>query len=53
MDCQTSFATTTAFAVKLQNQGKEVNFLLAWNRTFGGDYALDELFDWIEFIVHS
>ena len=53
MDCQTSFATTTAFAVKLQNQGKEVDFLLAWNRTFGGDYALDELFDWIEFIVHS
>ena len=53
MDCQTSFATTTAFAVKLQNQGKEVNFLLAWNRTFGGDYALDELFDWMAFIVHN
>jgi len=32
---------------KLRNAGKDVNFLLAWNRPHNGDYALDELFQWI------
>ncbi|MBQ6680861.1 MAG: hypothetical protein IJM78_01340 [Prevotella sp.] len=36
---------------KLQNAGKNVNFLLAWNRPHSGDYALDELFAWIAYIV--
>ena len=31
--------------------GKGVNFLLAWNRPHSGDYALDELFQWIASIV--
>ena len=53
LDTETSFAATTVFAVRLQNLGKEVNFLLAWNRPYSGDYALDELFDWIEGLVHS
>ena len=30
-----------------ENEGKDVNFLLAWNRPHSGDYALDELFQWI------
>ena len=36
---------------RLQNAGKDVNFLLAWNRPHSGDYALDELFEWIAGIV--
>lgn len=52
-DRDTSFAVPTAFAVKLQNAGKDVNFLLAWNRPHSGDYALDELFDWIRNTVHN
>ena len=31
--------------------GKDVNFLLAWNRPHSGDYALDELFQWISDIT--
>ena len=26
---------------------QDVNFLLSWNRPHSGDYALDELFQWI------
>jgi hypothetical protein len=37
--------------LKLQNEGKDVNFLLAWNRPHSGDYSLDELFRWIGSIV--
>jgi hypothetical protein len=40
-----------AFATKLQNAGKDVDFLLAWNRPHSGDYALDELFAWIESVL--
>ena len=29
----------------------DVDFLLAWNRPHSGDYALDELFEWIARIV--
>ena len=39
---------TINLALKLQNAGKDVNFLLAWNRPHSGDYALDELFEWIK-----
>ena len=46
-DRDTAFPVPVNFATKLQNAGKEVNFLLAWNRPHSGDYALDELFDWI------
>ena len=40
-----------AFATKFQNAGKDVDFLLAWNRPHSGDYALDELFAWIASIT--
>jgi hypothetical protein len=46
-DRDTAFPVPINFATKLQNAGKDVNFLLAWNRPHSGDYALDELFQWI------
>ena len=50
-DRDTSFPVPVNLATKLQNMGKDVNFLLAWNRPHSGDYALDELFDWIREIT--
>ena len=50
-DRDTSFPVPVNFALKLQNAGKDVNFLLAWNRPHSGDYALDELFQWINSIT--
>ena len=50
-DRDTAFPVPVNFATKLQNAGKDVNFLLAWNRPHSGDYALDELFQWIEKIT--
>ena len=47
-DRDTSFPVPINLALKLQNAGKDVNFLLAWNRPHSGDYALDELFQWIK-----
>ncbi len=46
-DRDTAFPVPVNFATKLQNAGKNVNFLLAWNRPHSGDYALDEVFKWI------
>ena len=40
-----------AFATKLENAGLDVDFLLAWNRPHSGDYALDEVFNWIRQIT--
>lgn len=50
-DRDTAFPIPVNFATKLQNAGKDVNFLLAWNRPHSGDYALDELFKWIAEII--
>ena len=50
-DRDTSFPVPVNFALKLQSAGKDVNFLLAWNRPHSGDYALDELFQWINSIT--
>ena len=50
-DRDTAFPVPVNFATRLQNAGKDVNFLLAWNRPHSGDYALDELFEWIAKIV--
>ncbi len=52
-DRDTSFPVPINLALKLQNAGKDVNFLLAWNRPHSGDYALDELFEWIGGIVNG
>ena len=50
-DRDTAFPIPVNFATKLQNAGKDVDFLLAWNRPHSGDYALDELFEWIKKIT--
>lgn len=52
-DRDTSFAVPINLALKLQNKGKDVNFLLAWNRPHSGDYALDEMFQWIKEVTHQ
>ncbi len=46
-DRDTSFPVPVNLATKLQNEGLDVDFLLAWNRPHSGDYSLDELFEWI------
>ena len=46
-DRDTAFPVPVILATKLQNSGADVNFLLSWNRPHSGDYALDELFEWI------
>jgi hypothetical protein len=51
IDRDTSFPIPLNLALKLQNSGKDVNYLLAWNRPHSGDYSLDELFAWIASIV--
>ena len=50
-DRDTSFPIPLNLALKLQNAGKDVNYLLAWNRPHSGDYALDELFQWLNGVV--
>lgn len=50
-DRDTAFSIAINLAAKLQNNGKDVNFKLSWNRPHSGDYALNELFDWIKSIV--
>ena len=50
-DRDTAFPVPVNFATRLQNEGLDVDFLLAWNRPHSGDYALDELFDWIKTIT--
>ncbi len=50
-DRDTSFPIPLNLALKLQNTGKDVDYLLAWNRPHSGDYALDELFAWIRKIT--
>ena len=51
-DRDTAFPVPVVFATKLQNLGKDVDFLLAWNRPHSGDYSLDELFAWMKGILN-
>lgn len=46
-DRDTSFLVPVNLATKLENDGKNVNFFLPWNRPHSGDYNLDDLFNWI------
>ena len=50
-DRDTAFPVPVNFATRLQNEGLDVDFLLAWNRPHSGDYALDEMFQWIKEIT--
>ena len=47
-DRDTSLAIPAILALKLQNNGVNVDFFSPWNRGHGGDYDLNELFDWID-----
>ena len=50
IDRDTALAIPAILAVKLQNNGVNVNFFSPWGQGHGGDYDLDELFDWIDSI---
>lgn len=53
IDRDTSFPVPLNLAMKLKNSGKDVNYLLAWNRPHSGDYSLNELFSWIRTITQK
>ena len=53
MDRDTAFPIPINLATKLENKGKDVNFKLTWNRPHSGDYALNELFAWINSICRQ
>ncbi|AYZ74032.1 alpha/beta hydrolase [Fusobacterium necrophorum] len=50
-DRDTSLAIPVILATKLQNLGYEVDFFLPWKQGHGGDYDLEELFQWMDEIV--
>lgn len=47
-DRDTSVAIPTILALKLQNLGKNVDYFVPWAQGHGGDYDLDELFNWTD-----
>lgn len=47
IDRDTSFPVAINLATRLMNEGRDVDFLLPWNRPHQGDYNLDDLFRWI------
>ncbi|ROV55925.1 subtype B tannase [Neisseria chenwenguii] len=47
-DRDTSLAVSAVLAAKLQNNGYTVDYALPWGVGHGGDYDLDELFDWMK-----
>jgi len=47
-DRDTSIAVPALLAAALRARGLDVDLALPWDRPHGGDYDLDELFDWIE-----
>lgn len=51
IDRDTAFPVPINLATKLQNEEKDVNFKLAWNRPHSGDYALNEMFEWIKSLL--
>lgn len=53
VDNDTSFAVPTLLSAKLENSGFNVDFSMPWGQSHGGDYDLDELFDWTDSIVAS
>ena len=50
IDRDTSLAFPALLALKLQNNGVDVNFHVPWGRGHSGDYDLPELFDWMDSI---
>jgi hypothetical protein len=50
IDHHTSLAIPVILATMLQNKGYHVDFWMPWEQDHGGDYDLDELFEWIDMI---
>lgn len=48
VDRDTSLAISAILAVKLENNGINVDFAYPWGRPHSGDYDLAELFQWID-----
>ena len=53
IDKDTSLAIPAILAIKLKNSGKVVDFAAPWGQGHGGDYDLDELFNWIDTVVNK
>ena len=49
-DRDTALAIPAILALKLQENGVDVNFFSPFGQGHGGDYDLEELFDWIDSI---
>lgn len=49
-DRDTSLAIPAILALKLQSRGADVDFFAPWDVGHAGDYDLEELFNWIDFI---
>ena len=50
LDADTSVAIPIILTTKLMNTGHDVDFAVPWDQGHGGNYDLEELFDWIEAI---
>jgi len=50
IDADTSLAIPVILATKLMNTGHDVDFAIPWGQGHGGNYDLEELFDWIDYI---
>lgn len=50
-DRDTALIIPVILATKLQNLGYKVDFLAPWKQGHGGDYDLEELFQWMDEIV--
>jgi len=46
----TSIAVPVILTTKLMNTGHDVDVAIPWGQGHGGNYDLEELFDWIETI---
>jgi hypothetical protein len=51
VDADTSVAIPVMLATKLMNTGHDVDFAVPWDQGHGGNYDLEQLFDWIEAIT--
>lgn len=50
LDWDTAMPVPAILALKLKEQGKDVDFAAAWGKGHAGDYDLEELFAWIDSI---
>lgn len=50
LDTETSLPISINLTTLLQNNDKDVNFVIAWNRQNEGDYNLNDLFSWLKSI---